>query len=317
MGRKRDDSGLSGVLNIDKPSGMTSHDVVDAVRRAAKMRKVGHTGTLDPMATGVLPLCVGQATRIAQYMIAEDKAYRVKMRMGLVTDSQDITGAVLEDNDPGTLDEELIKQAVESFIGGQEQIPPMVSAKRVDGKRLYELAREGVEIEREPCQITVHSIELHGIEGREVEFTVACSKGTYIRTLCHDMGRKLGCGAATSGLIRTRCGAFNIDGSVPLDKLDSRESVEKHLCSMADALGSMPSVTLDSRQLGPMKNGRPATGGGILRWQGEFTMGATVRMLDDEGRLVGIGKALISSGNMERLGGNLHVIQPIRVLLNN
>ncbi|MBE7557857.1 tRNA pseudouridine(55) synthase TruB [bacterium] len=308
-------SSLCGVLNIDKPAGMTSHDVVDHVRKAAHMRKVGHTGTLDPMATGVLPLCLGRATRIAQFLIAEDKEYRVRMRLGLVTDSQDTTGKVIEERDPGELDPARVAAVLEGFVGERRQIPPMISAKHHEGKRLYELAREGVEVEREPITITVHEILFHGICGREVEFTVACGKGTYIRTLCHDMGQALGVGAAMSGLVRTRCGALRVEDAVPLAELTSRESVESHLCSMAEALSTMAGVQVDARQVGLLRNGQPATGGGVLAVLGEFGMGARVRILDAGGHLVAVGKSLISSANLDRLGGNLHVVQPLRVLL--
>ena len=309
-------AGLCGVLNIDKPAGLTSHDVVDHVRKAARIRKVGHTGTLDPMATGVLPLCVGKATRIAQFLIAEDKEYRVKMRLGLVTDSQDTTGKRIEERDPGVLDPSRVAAVLESFIGEQEQIPPMISAKHHEGKRLYELAREGVEVEREPISITVHEILFHGIDGREVEFTVACGKGTYIRTLCHDMGQALGVGAAMAGLVRTRCGALRVEEAVPLAQLDSREAVQARLCSMSEALSTMPGTQVDARQIGNLRNGQPVTGGGVIAVLGEFGMGSRVRILGPEGQLVGIGKSLISSANLEWLGGNLHVVQPVRVLLD-
>ena len=296
---------------------MTSHDVVDAVRDAARIRKVGHTGTLDPMATGVLPLCIGKATRIVQFLIAEDKEYRVKMRLGLVTDSQDSTGKVLSEEDPGEIDEARVRAVLDSFIGQRSQVPPMISAKHHEGKRLYELAREGIEVEREPITIQIDDVIFHGIEGREVDFTVACSKGTYIRTLCHDMGREIGPGGAMSGLVRTRCGALRVEDAVKLSDLENREAVQEHLFSMADALASMPGLRVDARQLGLLRNGQAVTGGGVLATLGEFAMGARVRLMDPDGELVAIGKSLISSANLDRLGGNLHVVQPLRVLLGD
>lgn len=216
---------MHGVLNIDKPAGMTSHDVVDRIRKAAKVSRVGHTGTLDPMATGVLPICIGRATKIQQFLVAQDKEYDVEMTLGVVTDSQDATGSVVENPSIPIIEETEIRGIFSGFLGEQMQIPPMISAKHHKGKRLYQLARKGVEVEREPCKIFIHQLELLEVKLPVIRFLVTCGKGTYIRTLCHDLGKAMGSGAVMSNLSRTRCGGFSIQDSIPLDKLLDRKSV--------------------------------------------------------------------------------------------
>lgn len=312
---KRTDSGITGVLNINKPSGMTSHDVVDAIRRAAGTRKVGHTGTLDPMATGVLPLCLGRATKVVQFMIAVDKEYRVEMTLGLVTDSQDTTGNVLSNNPVEGVEESHVLALQERFSGEIEQVPPMVSAKHHKGQRLYELARKGIEVEREPCRIVIHELEFEKIELPKVTFRVACSKGTYIRTLCADMGEALGCGAVMSGLIRTRCGSFRVEDAVPLDDLQSQEDVEKHLSGMDEALGTMPAVVVDPRSAKGLLNGQSVRGAALMDGHSEsFARLDLVRLKTEDGKLLGVGKSLVDSEKLERLGNDLNVIKPVKIL---
>lgn len=312
---KKPDSGISGVLNIDKPSGMTSHDVVDYVRKAAGTRKVGHTGTLDPMATGVLPLCLGRATKVVQFMIAEDKEYRVEMTLGLVTDSQDTTGNVLSNNPVEGIGEEDIHALHERFSGEIEQTPPMVSAKHHKGQRLYELARKGIEVERQPVQIEIRELEFESIDLPRVTFRVVCSKGTYIRTLCADMGEALGCGAAMSGLIRTRCGAFRVEDAVRLDDLKSQEDVEKVLSGMDEALGTMPAVVVNPRTARGLLNGQAVRGAALLDGQSDaFHRLDLVRLKTEDGRLLGVGKTLVDSEKLERLGAELNVIKPVKIL---
>ncbi len=305
---------LTGVLNINKPAGMTSHDVVDRVRRAAKVKRVGHTGTLDPMATGVLPICVGKATKIVQFLIAQDKEYSVEMKLGLVTDSQDTTGNILEENTVSEISRDRLEYILDQYTGEQLQIPPMISAKHHKGKRLYELARQGVEVKREPCKIHIHELTLlEEMKASCIRFRVSCSKGTYIRTLCHDLGQELGCGAAMSGLVRIRCGAFHIDGSVELDSLLDPETVQAHLTRMNEALDSLPSVNVGPEGKASMHCGRSLTGGVITRRNGEFRAGMFVRVTGRDGSLVGVGEALMNSEHLDSLAGNLRVIKPVKV----
>ncbi|MBE7021408.1 MAG: tRNA pseudouridine(55) synthase TruB [Ruminococcaceae bacterium] len=202
----------NGIIVVNKAGNMTSHDCVNIVRRALKIKRVGHTGTLDPMATGVLPICIGKATKIADYISLGDKEYIAEFKLGIKTDTLDITGAVLEKNDVFATEEE-IREAINSFKGKIMQTPPMYSAKKVKGKKLYELAREGIEINREPVEIEIKELEILEIKTEEklISIRVLCSKGTYIRSLIDDIGNKLGVGAAMTALQRTKSGMFSID----------------------------------------------------------------------------------------------------------
>lgn len=208
-----------GIINLFKPDGITSHDAVMAVRKKFKNTKVGHTGTLDPMATGVLPICLGKATRITEYLLSNDKKYRCEMTLGIITDTQDIWGNVIERKQVN-VDDEQIKNAVIHFLGSVEQIPPVYSALKLNGKKLYEYARQGKKVDIKPRHITIYAINVIRIQDLRVLFDVKCSKGTYIRTLCNDIGALLGCGATMSALQRTSSGRFEIEDSVSIEALD-------------------------------------------------------------------------------------------------
>jgi tRNA pseudouridine55 synthase len=226
---------LDGVVVIDKPAGRTSHDVVDRVREVFGTHKVGHGGTLDPDATGVLVVGVGRATRLLAYAQAGSKRYLANARFGVTTSTQDASGEVLE-RSPAHLSRELIEQALPSFRGEIDQIPPMVSAVRMGGERLYEKARRGEEVERRPRRVTIHSLQLVDFEGPDrATFDVACSSGTYVRTLIADLGEALGCGAHLERLRRTRAGGFTDADAVPLDALGADD-----LRPLVDAVGDLP-----------------------------------------------------------------------------
>lgn len=215
-----------GVLLVDKPSGWTSFDVVNFVRSRFNIPKVGHCGTLDPAATGLLVLMLGKFTRLSDRFSAEDKTYEATMLLGTETDSQDMEGNVTGEKDCSDLTEAQVKDAVNAFTGVQMQTPPMVSAVKKDGKRLYELARKGIEVEREPREINIYSIDITRVELPQVDFTVKCSKGTYVRTLCADIGAKLGCGGCLFNLRRTRSGGFSLDDALDIETLKSFEQPE-------------------------------------------------------------------------------------------
>lgn len=200
---------MNGVILIDKEQDWTSNDVVSKLKGILRERRIGHSGTLDPMATGLLVVFVGRATRAVEFAEGHDKSYRAGLRLGTVTDTQDITGTVLESNEMKVSDEELIN-VLESFKGEQLQLPPMYSAIKVKGKRLYDIARAGGEVERKMRPITIHDIKLVGHEEDDYIIDVACSKGTYVRTICHDIGAKLGCGACMSSLRRLSAGGFSV-----------------------------------------------------------------------------------------------------------
>ena len=229
----------SGVLIVNKSEGMTSHDVVNRIRRLYNTKRVGHTGTLDPMATGVLVVLVGRAAKAAEYLTADTKAYRATLRLGITTDTEDVTGKTLTESD-SLPSREKVDEAVQSFIGDIMQTPPMYSALKVGGKKLYELAREGVEIEREARPITIHSLSSTPTE-RDSDYIleVSCSSGTYIRTLCADIGAKLACGGAMATLCRTRAGDFDISNSHTLEELEAM-SIDERLSLL------MPTVSLFS-----------------------------------------------------------------------
>lgn len=210
---------INGIINIYKEAGFTSHDVVAKLRGIVKQRKIGHTGTLDPDAVGVLPVCFGNATKLCDMMTDKSKEYEASMCLGVVTDTQDMSGKILETK-PVSLTESEVSEAVMSFVGGYEQTPPMYSALKVNGKKLYELAREGKEIERKPRHVDIPYIEITKVDLPNVSFVVGCSKGTYIRALCADIGEKLGCGAAMSALKRTRVGNFTVDKALTLSQVE-------------------------------------------------------------------------------------------------
>ncbi len=207
----------NGILNIDKPQGITSHDVVDAIRKIFPNTKVGHTGTLDPLATGVLPICIGEATKLTSNITSENKSYTVKMLLGVETDTYDITGKIMFASVVNK-DEIYIKERIKRFVGRQSQMPPKYSAIRVDGKHAYELAREGKDVELTPREIEIFSIDNinTNLKDKIVSFDVTCTKGTYIRSLVNDIGKNIGCGATMIELRRTRTGNFDIKDSIPL-----------------------------------------------------------------------------------------------------
>ena len=212
---------INGVINIYKIKGFTSHDVVAKLRGILKQKKIGHTGTLDPDATGVLPVCLGSATKLCDMLTDKEKEYVAKVRLGIVTDTQDMTGTVLCQKKVH-VDEKQVTEALQTFVGEYEQIPPMYSALKVNGKKLYELAREGKEVERKARPVTIHYIEIMDMQLPELTIKVGCSKGTYIRTLCHDLGERLGCGAAMAALERTKSGQFTLDTALTLAELEEK-----------------------------------------------------------------------------------------------
>ena len=216
---------INGIVVINKEKGFTSHDVVNVVRRIYSTRKVGHTGTLDPDATGVLPICIGKGTKVADMLIFSDKCYEARVKLGVTTDTQDISGKVLTTSDVNVSLGELT-DAVKKFTGSIEQIPPMYSAIKINGQKLCDLARKGVEVERKPRLITIYSAVVSDFNGLEFNLSVHCSKGTYIRTLCHDIGAHLGCGAVMCELKRTKSSCFSIENSHTLDELKAMSQDE-------------------------------------------------------------------------------------------
>lgn len=248
--------GTNGVLIVDKPVDWTSMDVCAKLRGVFHEKRVGHGGTLDPMATGVLPVFFGRATRAADFVTGEEKEYMAVLRLGTVTDTQDVTGTVLEEK-PVSVTREELEALLPRFTGEVEQVPPMYSAIKVRGKKLYELARKGVEVERQPRHITIHALEVVGWNGpADVTLRVVCSKGTYVRTLCHDIGQALGCGGCMADLRRTRVGQFDIGQAVTLDQALAADRPAELLRSVADCF-PQPTAVIRDRALRLARNGNP------------------------------------------------------------
>lgn len=253
-GKRRHTESVAGVLNIGKPAGWTSHDVVARLRRITGVRRVGHAGTLDPMATGVLVVCVGRATRVVEYLAEETKDYRATIRFGQITDTWDAEGQVVAERDASGLTRDAVEGALESFRGTIQQVPPMYSALKRAGRPLYRLAREGITVERPPRQVTIHHLQLAEWHPAEQDGTpvavleVRCSKGTYIRSLAHDLGQALGPGGHLTGLVRTAVGSLTVRDAVSLDRLAEGDWRE-HLLPLKQALAHMPDVTLNDDQV--------------------------------------------------------------------
>ena len=248
----------SGIIIIDKPQGWTSQDVAARLRRVFGTRRVGHGGTLDPMATGVLPVMVGRATRGAAFLENARKQYMATLRLGLLTDTEDITGTVLEIR-PVTVGREDVEAMFRRFLGRQMQVPPMYSAVKVDGKKLYTLARQGRHIERAPRPIEIYRLELVQVQDRDYTFLVDCSKGTYIRTLCKDIGLALGCGGTMAALRRTQAGAYSLDDAISLecllDMAEAGDPVERLLRPVDSLFPHCPKVELSPKQERICRNG--------------------------------------------------------------
>lgn len=214
---------LHGIINVYKEKGYTSHDVVARLRGITGQKKIGHTGTLDPDAEGVLPVCLGKATKVSDLLTEKDKTYRAVLLLGVTTDTQDITGTVLKECETDTVSLEEAERVIRGFVGSYDQIPPMYSALKVNGKKLYELAREGKTVERKARTVQIHDVQILKMDLPRVEIEVTCSKGTYIRTLCHDIGEKLGTGGCMESLIRTRSGLFEIEASHKLEEIQQKK----------------------------------------------------------------------------------------------
>ena len=272
---------MNGIVIVDKPQGWTSQDVTARLRRVYATRRIGHGGTLDPMATGVLPVFVGRATRGVEFFEHAEKTYETVLLLGRTTDTQDVTGATLAEK-AVHLSPADIEKVLPRFRGDILQVPPMYSALKVNGKKLYELARKGQEVERQPRPITVFELTDLGFDGTRLSLRVRCSKGTYIRTLCQDIGEALGCGGCMEALRRVRAGEYGIEDAVPLEQLLESETPERYLRGLDTMFAHCPAVTLTPNQEKRCRNGNPFSSPlpqGTYRaysQSGEFLMLATV-----------------------------------------
>ena len=287
---------MNGVINVYKEAGFTSHDVVAKLRGIVKQKKIGHTGTLDPDAEGVLPVCLGNATKLCGLLTEKEKTYRAVLLLGQTTDTQDTSGRVLTEV-PVTATGEQVREAIMSFLGDYDQVPPMYSALKVNGKKLYELAREGKEVERQARRVRILDMEIHEIRLPEVTFTVTCSSGTYIRTLCQDIGEKLGCGGCMKSLLRTKVDRFELADSHKLSELETmmhEGRIEEVLLPVDDVFAACPAVRIRQESDRLIQNGNPFGREDIAETTGECPPEGTelerncVRVYNSEGDFRGL-----------------------------
>jgi tRNA pseudouridine55 synthase len=290
----------SGILVLDKPPGLTSFDAVAVARRQLGQRRVGHAGTLDPAATGVLPLLLGEATKLTPYLVDQDKEYLAVVRFGVTTDTHDLTGTVRSEAPVGVLTRERLERACRPLVGRISQVPPMFSAIHHEGRRLYELAREGIEVERAPRQVVVVSITIEDVGERTATLRVVCGKGTYVRVLAADLGTALGCGAAVERLTRTRVGPFGLEAAVSWTELTAagRAEVWARVLPTDAALVDWPAVRLDGEGARRFRHGQAADLATPL------PEARLVRVYDDAGVLLGVGDAVIAGRK----------VQPVRIV---
>ena len=251
---------MDGVIVIRKEKGFTSHDVVAKLRGILHMKKIGHTGTLDPDAEGVLPVALGKATRLVDMITDKEKTYEAVMRLGVVTETQDMSGTVLSQVSELNITEEELRTVIASFVGDYMQVPPMYSALKVNGKKLYELARQGIVIERKPCPVTLSSIIIKKIDLPYVTFEVTCSKGTYIRSLCRDIGEKAGCGGCMAGLVRTRVSSFKIEDGFTLSEVEAMRDADtllEHIVPVDEVFLHLPAFFVKKEGEKLLYNGNP------------------------------------------------------------
>lgn len=289
---------MNGVLNIFKPKGMSSFDAVRVVKKVAGTGKVGHTGTLDPEATGVLPICIGRATKIIDYIMDSEKVYEVTLKLGIRTTTYDLEGEVLEERDPSHLTEEEILNSINSFKGEYSQIPPMYSALKQNGVRLYELARKGIEVERKGRLINIHNLEDIKINNPYISMKVTCSKGTYIRSLCYDIGEKLGVFATMMQLNRVKTSVFSQEKSININEL-TKENINDYILSMEEALEKYDKIVVNKKYVKLLVNG-------VRVADGRFTKDKVInnklyRVYDDENNFIGLGERNDAGFKIEKL----------------
>ncbi|MBQ7475472.1 MAG: tRNA pseudouridine(55) synthase TruB [Clostridia bacterium] len=287
MSRKKKPDTVSGILIINKHEGVTSHRIVSAMRKLYDTPRVGHTGTLDPMATGALPILLGRAVKASEYVMADEKEYLAEMKLGVATDTQDVTGETIFSSDeiPG---EEAVLAAVRSFVGEYEQLPPMYSAIKIGGEKLVDAARRGETVERATRKVTIYSCEAEREADDLYRLTIVCSKGTYVRTLCDDIGKKLGCGAAMASLVRVRSGPFTLDGAYTVEQIENM-SFEERIAAVtptAELFRDLPALPLSGRLLRLFACGASVD---QKKCRASYPVGALVRVMSGD-TLIGLGR---------------------------
>ncbi len=281
---------MNGVINIYKPKGITSFDVVRKLKKLCNTKKIGHTGTLDPEAEGVLPVCIGRATKIVDYLMSDFKIYKAVLKLGVITDTYDAAGKILSEKDVSVTEEEVVN-VINGFQGESLQEPPMYSALKVNGVRLYELARRGIEVERKLRKITIYRIEINSVNLPYVSFTVKCSKGTYIRSLCYDIGQKLNCGGTMWALERQQSGFFNCANSVKLEELNP-DNINNYLIPMEEALIGFKSLYFSVKYKKALLNGMEVSDTDLLSGVNKNEL---YKVFFEDGQFIGIGEKIKDS----------------------
>ncbi|UCB53330.1 MAG: tRNA pseudouridine(55) synthase TruB [Candidatus Zixiibacteriota bacterium] len=308
---------LSGVLVVDKPTGVTSHDVVQELRRVLGTRRIGHTGTLDPAASGVLLACVGKGTKVAQFLTGYDKEYRAVVKLGATSDTYDGEGKIEETEEECQVSPERIRDTIDSFKGEIWQLPPLHSAIKYKGKRLYQYAREKEEVVRTKRKVEIREISVMDVNVPYVELKVSCSKGTYVRSLAHDVGQKLGCGAYLFSLRRTRVGPFGLQDALSpgrISELKKEGKMSEALISIEQALAHLPSVAVREDSVAKVRNGARLVSSSVSSVDGSFEAGRTVSVKDERGRIIAMGKALSRSEKFLDSSCKGELVEYLRVL---
>jgi len=308
---------LNSVVNLFKPIGPTSFDMVWSVRKALGVKKAGHIGTLDPMAEGVLPICLNRSTRIIQFLSPLQKTYRATLELGSSTDTQDATGQKISFGDSSLVTDSKVKQALQAFLGQQDQIPPMYSAKKKNGIPLYKLARNGINIPREPVKITVYSIDFIKKEGAQVFFEVRCSAGTYIRTISHDIGEKLGCCAHMVSLTRTQVGLFDLERTLTLEELKAANedgSLCEKLFPLEEALNFLPAIRVKEEYLESISHGVALSKCSLDDLPDQLKMGHYFRVLGNNNKILAVVEAVVNQDSYTSLAPEDIVFKAKRVL---
>ena len=307
----------NNVVNLFKPSGPTSFDMVWSVRKILGVKKAGHIGTLDPIADGVLPICLNRSTRIIQFLSSLQKTYRATLELGSETDTQDATGLVISTNDPSLINEAKMKQVFQTFVGEQDQVPPMYSAKKKNGIPLYKLARNGINIHRDPVKIVVYSIDFIKKERNRVIFEVRCSSGTYIRTLSHDIGKKLGCCAHMVRLTRTKVGLFSMGSTMTLEELKTaykEGSLSRKLLHLEEVLNFLPTVRVKEEYLKSISHGVALSKCFLEALPDRFEPGHYFRVLGSNDKILAVVEPVVDQDKLSELSAEDVVFKAKRVL---
>ncbi|MDH5761842.1 MAG: tRNA pseudouridine(55) synthase TruB [Nitrospinota bacterium] len=309
---------MNNIVNLYKPVGPSSFSMVQSVKRALNVKKAGHIGTLDPKAEGVLPICLNRSTRLIQFLVSLPKVYLATMTLGVTTDSQDATGQVTATGDASQVTEQEVRQVMTRFQGEQTQIPPMYSAKKKNGVPLYKLARKGITTERKPVILQIYALDFLKKEDNQVTFRVKCSAGTYVRTLCHDIGHALGCGAHMSELVREQVGQFDIQSSLTIEELNHAQgdgTLAQKLLGTETVLDFLPEVLVVPGYIASIVHGKPLKKGSVMATPDHFRPGTNLRISGDNGQIAAIVDPVVNEHEFQQLNPEDIAFKLKRVLI--